>query len=484
MLGYHALAVGDLKLANQVVSKLSLVEDKSHVSYNFIGAVKLAEGSVVEAENYFKQALSFAPGDVITNLNLSRTLIAKGQQSEAKQQIYLLAERYPDNINVLRAKMDIDRRTQDVVAYRDTLARLVALNPLAKELVIEYVNILLAQNRAEEAAPFVDRLREEHTFWPPVLVAQAKVHIKLQNYEQAQRPLRVLFGLVEDEGQLVKLGELFIEARAMAFVEKTISRLEKLNHQSEAFVRLTSQYQFLNGEKEAAITSLKQATAKSRNYQTTELLAQLLAQNGNLVEAIQYAKQAYQTSSNTRSVQMLANLYWQTEQANEAVKLMYSYLSDNKDNHIVRAALANMLHQVGQPKQAVSQYKLILQAKPKSLFALVNLGQLAVMNGDFEQANEYAGRALTVKADDPIVLDLVGWVKVNLGQHNEGLKLLRDSFSRNASNPTNLYHLGVTLAQLQRSSEAKQMLEKSLQLGTSFNEEQAARSLLAELSNG
>lgn len=106
------------------------------------------------------------------------------------------------------------------------------------------------------------------------------------------------------------------------------------------------------------------------------------------------------------------------------------------------------------------------------------------MNGDFEQANEYAGRALAVKADDPIVLDLVGWVKVNLGQHNEGLKLLRDSFSRNASNPTNLYHLGVTLAQLQRSSEAKQMLEKSLQLGTSFNEEQAARSLLAELSNG
>lgn len=478
MLGYHALAIGDIELAQQVADKLQLVDDKTLVSYNYIGAVKLANDEIDDAAKYFLQALAISPTDVISRLNLTRTYIANGQLDRAKNDIYTLAKFNPDNVDVIRAKMAIDRRTNNLPAYRESLAKLVALNPSAKELVIEYVNILLAQNKPDVAMPFVDRLRDEYTFWPPVLVAQAKVHVALGNYANAQRALRVLFGLVEDGGQLVKLGEMFIEAKSLEFVDKTIQRLEKMNYTGSNLVRLQSQYEYLTGKQDAAIRRLELDVKANGRYQSTVLLAKLLAQSKQIELATHYAKLAYEQRSDGSSVQLLANLYWQTDQADAAVKLMYSYLDQMPSDRVVRAALANMLHQMGKPKQAVVQYKKLLDAEPNNLFGLINLAVLAIDEQDFDTADQYAAEALKTKADDAVVLDLNGWIKVNQGDLNAGLKMLRDSFSRNASNPTNLYHLSYTLVALNRTAEAKQLLEKALLNNQAFTERESAKQLL------
>jgi len=203
MLGYHALNIRDLVLALQIANRLEPDNDKDYVVLNFIGAVYLAGGKPQLAIEYFNRAKKHNRQDLVTGLNLARALKARGELTLAKQELMSLESVYPGNLELLETKLQFAKAESDLSSYKDALTRLVELDPENRERTLEYVDVLLQANQAEMALPYIERLRQQHTFWPPGLVAHARVLIAKQEYRRAQRPLRVLFGLVKGGEQFV-----------------------------------------------------------------------------------------------------------------------------------------------------------------------------------------------------------------------------------------------------------------------------------------
>ena len=61
------------------------------------------------------------------------------------------------------------------------------------------------------------------------------------------------------------------------------------------------------------------------------------------------------------------------------------------------------------------------------------------------------------------------------------LKMLRDAFARDANDPNIRYHLGYTLAKLNRIEEAKKELEYAVNVERPFFRRPQARALLESL---
>ncbi len=481
MLGYHALSVSDFDLAMDIVERLAENSMTTITALNFSGAVYLAQGQAAAAKSYFEQALQNNPNDVVTQLNLIQSLKLIGDSNKAESRLQQLVQRFPNNVDVLKARLEMLKGRPSSAEYGVTVTRLAELVPEDRRVLISAINYHLAANSAESALPILTRLKDTESFWPPTLIAESKVNLKLGRIEQAQKPLRVLFGLVESNHHLVKLGEEFFEAGAMEFVNRTLVRLEKAGYQEADAIRLKAQYQYQAGDQQSALKSLIALTKEKPEFENHFLLAKLLAQSNEKASALYYAKQANRKQPSIETIRLLANIHWQLGEREEALAAVESYIQQRPQDSAVAIVYANMLQQSGQIVAAQNAYLAVLEQHPGNLFSLVNLSRLYIQQAQFNSANPFILKAFEKKPNDAVILDLYGWVEVNLGNVNEGLNLLRDSYSRNASSPSNLYHLAYALNELDRQGESKQLLRRAIAMATDFPERALAQALLDTL---
>jgi Flp pilus assembly protein TadD len=94
-----------------------------------------------------------------------------------------------------------------------------------------------------------------------------------------------------------------------------------------------------------------------------------------------------------------------------------------------------------------------------------------------------AQRAHRLSPQDADIQDTLGWLLLQHGQVESGLRQLREARLRAPRNPEIRYHLAVALAQTGRRDEAHAELSSLLQEKTTFDGVQDARALLEKLSS-
>ena len=83
---------------------------------------------------------------------------------------------------------------------------------------------------------------------------------------------------------------------------------------------------------------------------------------------------------------------------------------------------------------------------------------------------------------DPAILDTLGWILVEQGQLDEGLRYLRDARLRDTQNPEIRYHLAVVLNRTGRADEARIELEPVIASNERFDGSDQARALWQQLA--
>jgi cellulose synthase operon protein C len=111
---------------------------------------------------------------------------------------------------------------------------------------------------------------------------------------------------------------------------------------------------------------------------------------------------------------------------------------------------------------------------------LNNLAVVAQKQND-KAAVGFAERAYTLRPNDPVVIDTLGWMLLGQGQLERGVGLLRDARLRDPANPEIRYHLAAALHKSGRKAEAKDELAEALKSGVTFEGIEDARKLQMEL---
>ncbi|SDU20827.1 tetratricopeptide repeat protein [Halopseudomonas salegens] len=181
-----------------------------------------------------------------------------------------------------------------------------------------------------------------------------------------------------------------------------------------------------------------------------DLLSQILAESRS--ERPQERMQLY-----LLEIESLLDRY--PERALEITQEALTEFNDDIDLLYIRSLLHD---QLGQAQQSEQDLRHILSREPDNARAMNALGYtLANRNQRLDEALELIEQALTLKPDDPAILDSLGWVHYRLGNLERALEYLQQAWADFPDQEV-AAHLGEVLWQLGRRDEARAIWDKSL----------------------
>jgi type IV pilus assembly protein PilF len=116
-----------------------------------------------DAEPYFERAIRSARREAMLNLTMNAALCARrsGEMADAERYFRSALDLDRQNVNALRAMVDISIRTSDFLAGRAFWQRLEAASPIVDQDLYSCYVIETELNASTEAQACLNRLREE-----------------------------------------------------------------------------------------------------------------------------------------------------------------------------------------------------------------------------------------------------------------------------------------------------------------------------------
>ena len=198
-------------------------------------------------------------------------------------------------------------------------------------------------------------------------------------------------------------------------------------------------------------------------------------------EAIKGYRTALDKEAGTDGALRLYWAYLQAGNQEQAIEFMESWVKGHPQDRSALRALAEGLQRAGQLAAARSRYEQVLKLRGGDAGVLNNLANVLARLGD-PKALETAQQAHALAPNNATIQDTLGWILVQRGELDAGLRHLREARLRSPQDPEIRYHLAAALARSSRREEARRELEPAMAPGLTFAGQQEARKLWAELA--
>jgi putative PEP-CTERM system TPR-repeat lipoprotein len=346
------------------------------------------------------------------------------------------------------------------------------------------VRIYRLQGELENALTELEYLNKKFLLEPKYLLEKAELNLLLNNLDAARRNYNILYSRWSDEHQ--KLLILAQKQRLAGFYEDSERSLLRGLSLSPEFIYLKIELlrllltQNKVEQAEEIIAPLMKEYANNANVQ---LLAGDIALKKELPDkAQQHFLTALTLNNNyyqaiTRLKKIATDYQIGNKKFEQALNTIVEKYPDETAFH--RHTLADYLLEQGNEQAAKQHYLQIIKMEtyPNLKYAFNNLANI-VMATDPQMALSYIEKAIELDNTIAEFFDTKGWILASSEQLNQGLTYLRDAYTLDSENPTNWYHIGVTLHKLNRDKEALIELNKVLATEKDFPEKREAIKIL------
>ncbi|MDX1365992.1 tetratricopeptide repeat protein [Pseudomonas sp.] len=181
----------------------------------------------------------------------------------------------------------------------------------------------------------------------------------------------------------------------------------------------------------------------------------------------------------------LANVNMRAGRIPEAEQVIERGLAKSPGNFELLMAQAGIFEVSGRFDEAITAYEALHKDYPGSDIAVNNLASLLSEHRS-EQASWVRAYELALRfrrSDVPYFKDTLGWASYRLGKVEEGTLLIKDAARQLPEQPVFRYHLGMSYAALDKKEQAREELEKALELSqvNSFHDVERIREALEKL---
>lgn len=486
---YFLLLKGELQLqlndfeSVKETANLVLADKSGNIDgYNFVSAIYIKSNQLVKAITLIDTVLSQEPENIMARFNMALVLRAKNDISTFKALIDKILldnpEHTPSLLLLARHELSLGN-TEQVINHTNTVLLYDVKNQSAVELQFAAHT---QDNNNSAALAVVKELLKIDRLNPIYLVANIQLLTELDQYQDAERSMNILYGLWSDDGnKLLTLSDLQTKAKFFQAAIKTLARAKELtpNLLSIELALANNYLQLKKDEKVTDIfTDIERQFGKSAELYL--LKGDMAVSQNNNSEAFQYYQQSIELkSANPNAIVKLYQLSKQGIESKSFTEIVERLLLDESTPDWVRKMLADSYLIQNKLAKAQHHYELLLTrdnlaGEPSILNNLANI----YAHDDLDKALLTAKNGLELGSKNPSLLDTIGWLLTKQMQYNEALSFLRQAFTMNASSPAIRYHLGFTLNELGRSKEAIKELEAALTNGDNFSEYEAAKLLL------
>ena len=480
------LQAGKFEKALKSAEMLSdIFPDEAEV-YNLKAGILIRQGNLNEAKTNILRALDKSPTLFSAKFNLAATESRLGNteiSNKLVDELLILSPQHNETL-LLRAfnLTKLNRYEEAQQIYLDILT----LNPSninARERVSE----LYQQQRDVKSALYhLDLLLKDNFDNASYLLRKAQLLIEDDRISDAEKTLNVVKNFISSSpDKLILYSELM---RSVDNNDEAKAAMARAHDLSAGNVFITLRYASLlldlelNEDADKLLSSIGDDKRGTPVYYF--LKGRVWANKGESLRAVRFFKEALELDP--RFAQAIIGMYnfaLNQQHVELFLETTRSLVDKDNTNLLTKNLLAQYLFFIGEYEESISLYKQLV-SEPNLVNPAEAYNRLAIMSIDasLEQASEYANKAYSLQQNSADILDTLGHVKALQGEYEESLKLLRDAFARNANDPKIRYHLGYTLAKLNRVEEAKQELNYAVNVERPFYLRPQAQALLDSLS--
>ena len=450
--------------ATEYINKFVAAKPKDPAGPMALGNILAGNSKWDEAIKAFGQALVVDANYLPAIYALAQIDVAQGKPEAAKARYAALVTKSP---NIVAAQLALAQLTiksggpeQEI---NDYFKRARDASPASAEPLIEQARYFVQTNRAGQAVALLEPF-----------VAQNKTNLS------AVEALAAAYDLTGDFAKAIALLEKALEANnSSSSLNYQIGSLRlKLADTSGAMRNFerASQLQPNAIEPKVAIASAlfgsgkkAEAFAATQAIQTEHpnspigfaLMSQLIGEDGKTAEAVTQMKRAFEMA---KIPQIAIGLYRALQvngDSEEAKVFLRSWWSKNPADTPTMIRASEILLEKKDWKEVVAVLNEVLKVDKNSTPALNNAA-IALQQLKQNSALALIERAYQQEPTNAAILDTYGWISVEQGKVDDGLKLLKLALTKAPKNPEIRLHLAQAFAKkgdvLQAQNEAKIVL--------------------------
>ena len=410
----------------------------------------LQDGDKEIARTEYEKALLSEAGHPVALVALAKLASDSGDVTTA---LRLLNQARSANTKALEPRLVLGNyylRRNDTVFALELASEATRIAPRRADALLLLGRAQLASRQIRRAITTLTELARAQSEWVEVRLHLARAHGANRDTDAARREL----------GKVLEIDPNNLRARAgLAALDIQVGRTER-----ERALQVAKELQKIRPEAAAGFVLEGDARLAS----------------GERAKAIGLYEQALKVQANTSTLLKLYGALRQAEKQTAARELLGGWLGQNPKDAAARGTFAADLHQAGDIGRATQEYETVLNSEPGSVLALNNLAWLYHENRD-PRALELAERAYNALPQRPEIMDTYGWLLVESGKVERGLKLLQPAAERAPDNADIAFHYAAALARAGDKFNAREILENLLSRATAFSEREAAEDLLKTL---
>ena len=222
-----------------------------------------------------------------------------------------------------------------------------------------------------------------------------------------------------------------------------------------AALALVVEIETFRGDGAKADAALKILSSKHPNrVETAVATANVAMARAQFQAAVAAFRTALSREENTGNAINLVRAHIAAGEAGKAVAFLQAWLTNRPNDVPALKVLAETQFRAGQLSFARETYQRALAAEPDDALMLNNYANLLQKLND-PSAQVYAEKALKLAPHNSALFDTLGWILVQQGQIEPGLRYLREARVRSPENGEIRFHLAFALAKTAREGEAR-----------------------------
>ena len=475
------LRAGSTDQAIDTVLKMLARKPQDPAVLALVGIVFVVSEDRVEARKYFNRALQIQPGFVPATVSLARLEELEGNPEAAAALYKGIVDSGAESVGPLLALARLAETRGKTEEMLDWLEKARQQAPQDIRPRVFLARYYLREKQLEKADVLVKEAIRIAPRQPMLLALQGRVFMARRQYKSALSPLNELVTRSPDSvlGRAL-LAETYLELGQIKDARRQLGLvLEKQAYYVPALVQM-ARVELQSGHYEQALDYAKRIQKvepdQSAGY---ELSGDAWMAGKNDAEAKAAYAQAWKRKPSTALAIKRSIAEKRSGKPEEATKPLLDWLHDHPDDALTRQVLGTTYQELGQDNKAIEAYEKVLVLEPEDVVALNNLAWLYSLDKN-PRALGLAERAYRIKPDNAGIQDTYGWILVQQGQLDEGRRQLKQAMKKLPGVPEVRYHYAVALLKSGEEKQARQMLEKLIEEGRSFEGRDEAERLLRQ----
>lgn len=473
---------GNVGRAVEVAEVVARNDPSNPQTHNLLGAARSAAGDVKGARAAYEQAAQLDRSFLPAQLNLARIEAAEGNVAGARARLEGVLRNSPQSTSAMTELAGIEARAGRTEQAIRWLEKVRALNRRDTTAASQLVDLHISRGEAPKALEVAKDASSASPRSIEALEALSRAYLAIGNEKQAQTTLVQMGRLASyDAPALSNIARLQIRANDLRGASFTLDKALTARPDYVPAQTLSAEVDLLSGDLQKAEQRTKQIMARSPNDpEVRRLFGDIAMARKDFPEAVTQYRAAMAREPSTDNVIRIYRALMISGNARQATDVLEAWRKDHPDDTVALRALAEGHLRAGNLSKARDAYEQLLTLQGDDAAVLNNLANILARQKD-PRALEYAERAYRLAPGSAAAQDTLGWLLVERGQMDAGLRHLREARLRDPGNPEIRYHLAAALARSGRVEEARRELQPALANAAAFEGKEEARALAKQL---